>query len=269
MKKMFLAVLIVLLLCGCAKEPKIYKEIVDSGYGVGWGGNSDGIACEEIKDAVYLTDYYFLTIDGKIYRFNANKFFSNDKNCIEYPYNEKKIKFAYGNDIYDENNKKILSYEYDSATFLTEEDYKNMNNNYTWYDRLSKIKKDYDFISMNECDGDILYIKDNNIYKYNYKINNKTGEYIAEEPLFLGSIPASEKILYMSDAMIKTDKNYYELVKTNEEECNKYVDIKCEYGFKRSALSDIYNKIIFASQDMVVDDNYRMYGKGFCFSIED
>lgn len=267
MKKIILVVIMMVLFCSCSKEPKIYDEIIDSGYGVGWGGNPDGLVCEEIKDAVYLTNYYFLTNEGKIYKFNETQLFSNNKNCIEYQYDGAKIKFAYNDSLYDENNKKTLVYDFSSSTFLNEEEYKNKNG-YVWYDQLEVVNVDYDFISQNNCGSEILYIKDNNIYKYNYHTDNRTNEHIKDEPLFLGSIPKNEKILYMADAIIKTDKNYYELVRTNEEECNKYVDIKCEYGFKKSALSNIYDKLAFVSQERVVDSEYHMYGKGFCITIE-
>lgn len=79
-KKIFLFCLIALLFTGCSSNSsKVYDEIESSGYGVGWGGNPDGIVCNEIKDALYVDNNFFISNNGKVYKFNMTKLFSNEK----------------------------------------------------------------------------------------------------------------------------------------------------------------------------------------------
>lgn len=56
-KKVFLlAILCCLLLTGCGKSSKIGEIIEENYYDYNWGqSNSEGIVCEEIKDAVSVS----------------------------------------------------------------------------------------------------------------------------------------------------------------------------------------------------------------------
>ena len=70
-KKIFLFCLIALLFTGCSSNSsKVYDEIESSGYEVGWGGNPDGIVCNEIKDALYVDNNFFISNNGKVYKLN-------------------------------------------------------------------------------------------------------------------------------------------------------------------------------------------------------
>ena len=267
-KKIFLFCLIALLFTGCSSNSsKVYDEIESSGYGVGWGGNPDGIVCNEIKDALYVDNNFFISNNGKVYKLNMTKLFSNEKNCIIID-SVSNARFAYGPFIYDENYNIVAKYSWKEKDILTDMEkikadgqlYVDSNGNEHIENALIHLEFDFDFdfISSNDCtDDETLYIKDNKIYAYKH---SKT--------LYLGEIPSEEDIIYMNGTLIKTNKNFYQLVKTNEEECNKYVDVKCTYGFVKSDLSKIYNKIIYASQDYVIDDNYRVYVNGRCFGID-
>ena len=50
----------------------------------------------------------------------------------------------------------------------------------------------------------------------------------------LSNISQNENILKIMQNFIQTDKAYYYITSEyiNEEECNKYVDVKCEFSFK-------------------------------------
>ncbi len=260
MKKLIIFIGIIFFLTGCSTDSKLEKIIRENNYGYGWGPtNQEGLKCEEIKDAVSYQGDYFVTSHGDIYLFNSSKLFSNHKNCIKTEYNSGASSFSYANIIYNKDKEPVYITDYDNEqlTFLTPNEYKEKTGyDYSFNKTITSLN--FDFISYNDSySNEIIIVQNHKIFYVDD--NNKH--------FLLGTIPEDEKILYMSGALIKTDKAYYTLVQTNLEECNTYVDIKCKTGFVKSSLSEVYDNLIFVGQDILVDKDYHSYGKGISFSI--
>ncbi len=266
MKKISLILLcgiILLGICGCGTS-KFEKTLQEEHYGFGWGNdyNEEGLVCEEIKDAISLDNNYFLTSTGDLYKFNGQKLFSNDKNCIKTDYGNSNLAFILNSGIYNKNHELTYIINEDKE-IMTPQEYKDKYNSDLYvYNRDIIFNEDYDFIASNGWNEEIITIKDNIIYYYD-KNNQKQK---------LGEIPKDEKILYLGGgnvSIIKTDKAYWSLKITNEEECTKYVDRKCNVSFVKSSLTDIYDKIIFANGDLLVDNQYYAYGRGKSIDIQE
>ena len=272
-KKSFILVLICFVLlfgfCGCFnkeknlfnKEDRFNKVLEENYYGYGWGEyNSEGIICEELKDAVAYTYHYFLTDSGDIYRFHANQLFSNEKNCIKTDLGNSDLSFIYNRGFYNKNHQLVYTSMYDED-LLTPEEFQ-ARSGYP-LSEAQHITDDYDFITESDS-GDVILIKNHSIYGYKTSYYGNT----PPERVSLGEIPQDEEILYLSGALIKTDKAIYSLSILNEEECNKYVDIKCITQFTKNSLTDFYDRIIFINENMLVDDQFHVYGQGRSYSIE-
>lgn len=262
-----------LCLCGCEKkseesesklsESKLRKIIEDNNYhDVRSEGNSIDFVCEEIRDAISIGGDYFLTSNGELQRFHALKLFSNDKNCIRTEYSDANLSFIYGQyssqGVYDTEHN--LVYVLLENEVLTPEEYNTrMGSNYYFNGVL--IPEDFDFISSNDCDNsEIIFIKDNKIYLY--RPGNDSNQ-------LLGEIPSDEKVLYINGTLIKTDKSYWNLEIINQDECSKYVDVKCKVSFVKSSLTEVYDEILFATGDILIDRNYHFYSDNSCFMLKD
>lgn len=71
---------------------------------------------------------------------------------------------------------------------------------------------------------------------------------------------SDEQVISISEYFIRTNKAFYKIkkYKENKEECEKYVDISCEYGFKINkdkTLTNNYNNILFAGFYIIDKDN--------------
>lgn len=256
--------ILLLNVCGCSnkEEKKLERILQENSYGYGWGeaNSEEPINCTEIKDAVGYVRNYFVTASGELYKFNSSQLFPNEKNCIKTEYEN--ISFMYNYNFYDKNHNLVCTAWDKEEGLLTPQEYEEKNR-FPVHEP-PHIKEDYDFITESTY-GDTILIKDHLIYGY---ADMDTAYDKNPERIELGEIPKDEKIIYISGTLIKTDKAYYTLSTINEEECNKYVETKCEKGFVKSSLTDIYDRIIFAGEDILVDDNYHVYGHGFSISVK-
>lgn len=84
------------------------------------------------------------------------------------------------------------------------------------------------------------YLKEGKIYTKNHEIYNYdfNGETILDYNFDINND--------ITNYIIKTDKAYYILEIVNEEECEKYIDVKCDYNYvKNDFLTDKYNEISY------------------------
>ena len=115
----------------------------------------------------------------------------------------------------------------------------------------------------------ILLVNNNELYSFNYDLATI---YQAPPQKIDTSIIGEEKIvaLYYSNSnfFIKTDKAFYEYkeeqIVTNQEECEKYADIKCNYEkriqiTRNEKLAKHYNDIKFIADGKIVFYNNKLY----------
>ena len=99
------------------------------------------------------------------------------------------------------------------------------------------------------------------LYKENYDIDSGTRK---EEYKNVDYDFKDETIKSIINNYIKTDKAFYKIkrYKTNKEECDKYVDIKCKYDYKvnkEKLLSENYNEIKAINNIYIIDKNGNVY----------
>lgn len=224
------------------------------------------IICDEIKDAIsYSNNGFFITSSGDIYRFNSNKLFSNNKNCIKTEFGNNNLLYILGSGIYDKNNNEIyIIYENE---IITKDEY-NQSLSEEWKELIERNPpftetSNYDLASINcEDDNETILIKNNIVYGLEHFFKKE------DEWLEIGRIPIEEKIIYLNNSLIKTNKAYWNLTITNKEECNKYVDIKCEKKIVKNSLTEIYDEIIFATGNLLIDKDYYLYEKKECLTLK-
>jgi len=127
-------------------------------------------------------------------------------------------------------------------------------------------------------------IKNNNIYMF--RIAKNDGKTIIDKEHIVYSVPSDEIILdfyFSTDAKIEnrdgkifwrdtgnievdisrkyilTDKSYYRPKLINEE-CKKYLDVKCQYEWQKDdELSEIRNDILFRDSEYLILSNGRVF----------
>ncbi len=243
-------VMLLFLTCGC--NDRLKDIILENNYG--YSSNKQSFVCDEIKDATSISRTYFVTSDGSLYEFNLSQLFSNDKNCKKVDYGNNNISYVLYNNFYDKDNNLVYTItDINGNDYVVSIDkYKEINGRDV-YNSLEDINEEFDYASYG---GDTkIFIKDHTVFWYDNK-EKKTYE-----------IPSNENILGLYGSVVKTDKNYYTLKNTNKEECEKYTDVKCEFNYSKSSLGEIYDDIIFASEDMLVDKDWHVYTSDVNYSL--
>lgn len=253
--KRFVSMLFVIIGCialtGCSfnKEEKLsLKEKIGKSYEY-----YDNIKCNDIDNIIDLDFAGFVT-KNRAYELNIDKVYSNEENCKEVPIENLDDEIILGSGWNIVYTKK---YAYSIGKNMRKGVYK--NNEYTLFSQLgtnviyhnSKVKSGYYIVSV---DNKIKMIKtisreeENNISKtidINYNFDD------------------DEQVLSISEYFIKTNKAFYKVknYKENKEECEKYADVNCKYGFKITkdkTLTNNYNDILFAGY-YIIDKDHNVY----------
>ena len=208
------------------------------------------INCSEIKDATYMSRFLFSTPDNKLYRYNTNGLYSNNKNCIEI---EKTVlnddTHPIGNIVgiystgFADDNKNV--YLYSDSSYST----KGITYSHTY-------TFDYDnWFYKYEGMGDFLLIKDNG--NYYFQPYYEDGDLVPVNTNFA----SDEEVLYINGGIVKTNKKYYTIAWeiTNKDEC-QYLDIGCVGGYFIREIKDLshyYDQIAtISSHSVSVNMNY-------------
>lgn len=257
--------IVLLGLCGCgnnknsSNENKNNSKITKYNY---IGSFNDNILCSglDLNDIIHINEKYVITSNKK-YEINDEKLYSTtNENCkVIKTFNGKAIDYKWwghseGYELLQTDN----GYKYQnwSNEVLNKniEHYKSLGENVLFgldlaiYDeRAAGGGYGKDLISV---DNDLKYIP----YK-DMKISNTID--------IIESFDKNERVIFINNQIVKTNKAYYTIskYKTNKEDCEKYADIKCEYGYrlkKDKALTDNYDNIIVVSE-YIVDKHGNIY----------
>ncbi|MGM9877167.1 MAG: hypothetical protein ACI33S_00820 [Bacilli bacterium] len=222
-------------------------------------------AFSEISD-ISSVDNLFITKDGSLYEYSIDKLYSTtNENCKKIDTNKKFVNFLKGGILADDNVYYIYNYNEiitpvdSSGTTIAfdSEIIKNAN---------AKDKKNITHVSSTD-EITLNILENNNIYQY----KTSTSIYTIDRNEIIFTIPDDEKIEYIIDEVIKTNKNYYNYVleTENEEECKKYKDIDCiiKPTYKTTSIVnkefDFYNQVRFYKpQKIVITNNNDIYLTG-------
>lgn len=206
--------------------------------------------CDVLDNIKMKFNSGFITNDNKFYIVNYDKKFSNDQNCKLT--SDIEIISQYNHQLVDKNYN-IYYYDYERNTmvkneFVLEDFFQNSTFvSSSFYSPSNPIDNNYTYYAILETDG--------NLYSYATKyeyINGKNEIILMKKDLYKSF--DGEKILeyefsrfdYKFLTYIKTDKSYYTAIKTNKDTCEKYADVKCEYGLQKNEyLTNNYNDIAF------------------------
>lgn len=260
MKKVICCFLIVVILSGCSKKVNLEEK-----KQINYNLPKVEVKCDEIKDIVDFSYYnnLFITKQGKLYQINFAKLFSNDKNCLEIESTVLFKKIIRGgiisqdNDIYryDNTNRTLDKFNFEDG-YLIMPYIQNINKNL--YSSIISAPND-------EVGQNYFYVDKEENKIYIYKEINYPNEY-DDKPIL--SLDSDEKIEYVVDNLIKTNKAVYTFKKVNinKDECEKYADIECIYEnkfikekFSKEEFSNI--KFIYELKDfkMIINKNNDIY----------
>jgi len=208
------------------------------------------VSLNDIKDISVFSNM-FISDDGILYEFSLIGEYSTTKNnCLKIETDKKFEKFINGSII--SNDKKI--YGYFDGEFV--------ERMYGWTGAFN-----YDLFDYNEnvvvlnlgLDSNPKYgvVKDNKIFSYDTNSFN-SDDIKSEKELYTFS--SDESFVGIYGSYIKTNKAYYKYGIINKNECDKYVDIECEYGIVKDELvSNLYDEIYYINNHYFILKNDLNY----------
>ena len=180
----------------------------------------------------------FISEDGKLYKWDKN-LLENGKHCEMIDSSKTFKRFING--VIIDNDENMYFYINNQLTSEIPQEYTGAID-YTLYNKDHSIfqlnqnfeENDYDFATSAFY---MAKIKDKNVIVFDTE-NGKQIEKV------IGTIPKKEKVIMISDNLIKTDKAYYFYGKTNKKKCLKNSKVECLYGLTKAEDATHYYKII-------------------------
>jgi hypothetical protein len=214
--------------------------------------------CPEImnnlKNVKRMNINFAVMNDNVIYELSFNKKFSNEQNC--------KLFNKEGYQLVDLGLYLGAFVDNDGYYYAygAENDYKLLKSNAK--DTVYSIRKTYGEnlpVNMLYNSDELFTTIDNKVFLLNHMKYNayEEGYELSNTPFF--TLDNDEIISsYMNG--FTTNKAFYQYTKVNKKECDKYADVKCEYGFiKDKELTKNYNKIKFYNYIILIDDKGHLY----------
>lgn len=240
-----LYLIILFTICGCQEKKKNYSNPNNNGKNNLTNElkivKTSKIICDELKESDninYISYNFFTTKQGELYSLNIDKLFSNEQNCkkiesdvnIVRPFGAN-LSFSTGvpvmlgadNNLYEvHNDYKLYSYSADDVSFPQKTD------------RSDLFFTSYGYFHY--LDNKIINFKCNcnpfNIFDNVSKIENL-------------KLEEEEKIINFSGNSVITSNSIYYLdkINTNQDRCNKYADIECEYKVVWKKVDETINRL--------------------------
>lgn len=251
MKKIVVILILLLFISGCAGESKELDSYQEekikeksevekfiSNQGLRRYEFNCEISTEKIKDFSLGGDM-FLTDDGKLYEWSLN-LFSNGTNCKKV---ETDVRFKrFINNVIVNEHGEIYTYidrtlKKGKGDGIAYELYESNNDMFLF-------SQNYSGSIFHGFDPNHHYavLKENPDVLINYVYKNS--EWVRDD--VFGIVLVNEKITHTYNNYFKTDKSYYYHSVINREECDKYVDVECEFGIvKMKELNKIFEELHF------------------------
>lgn len=270
MKKLIVVIGLAFLLIGCGVNENTTEKLNDKDFAKAlkakqFGDIEESFICSDAyKEGVkYFYTNFIVLNNGEIYDINRGKLFSNDENCRK---NESGLRID-----------RILNDEYLFDVNGEVYHFDRYDDNFV-FDKIEKendkeiIIKNYEGIlfSINTKDGYYVLRDDGSIYletyEYDYstktlKVLNQTKLYDKDE--FSGDVK-NMFIVNEEKIVLVTDKAVYKTVASNKEDCEKYVDVECNYKMEKDEfLSNNIDKIIYLDYSNLYANNTVYYNNSY------
>lgn len=206
----------------------------------------------------------FITTSGELYEFSKNKLYSNEQVCKKV---DTELTFSrfhlYAN---DRDLSVIVStenelYEYDDTFEPYQESYLPLQ--MLQNEMLQQHPMNYGVYAFGATSYYLYYYAESNdVYLYKAAPNNSESKLILLNDSVLDSFPEGETCLAVEGKIFITDKAFYKIGVTNQEEVNKYEDVEPIYGLIRlDTISEEYSKIAYFNGEYIIykDDPDHLY----------
>lgn len=209
----------------------------------------------------------FITKNGEIYEFSTEKIFTNEQVTKKIETNINLDRFH----IYDNgyNSSSLIAtdgtiYYFTQSTPITNiEKMHSASKCNLIKQMISNYPLNYGDLEWGPVNYSIYYyVKDNQIYYYKARYVDSLSPLIVENDEVFATFPDGETYLAVEGKIFITDKAFYKIDVTNQEDLKKYEDAKPIYGLvKLESISNEYKKIAYFNGNYIIykDDPNHLY----------
>lgn len=258
------------------KKDEITLSLNEDGYFQKENINYDVLCFYDVKAILRGNNTYLIHNNGEIWEYNLSKIFTNNMNTLKLNSKiDEKIDITL---IDSEDNlwfiaeNKVIKVD-TTNDIKTQENYETLDNVlFRGRELFLALKKNsFDVIYRLTHNQDLLVQKNNQLYKYNY-VNDYEGmydrqgkrveynPYLEEYKFDTGIDFAKEKIEYFDGYFIKTTNGYYKEEIINQEDVDKYANVKEQKKYIQLKSNKYIDEIIYMDGEIAVTNN-KIYKK--------
>ena len=258
----FFIVLFVLIVTGCEKlidtKANSNNESKDGKISCFLKNNTidyninESLVCPKFKDIAYSGDGFFITNSGELYEYSDKKYSTTNNNCKKADTEVLFDKIVQNTLVSKDGN--CYSFHDGNLKLITDDEIKYGRSSYGINQmemRVYQINHNIFYLaqSYSGTESEIYgYVDGNSVYAISEDyITNTTNEKL------LITFNDGEKVEKTTDGFVITNKGYYQYKITNQKECSKYEDIKCEYGLVQvDTLDNCSNELFYVSNNLII-----------------
>lgn len=269
----------VILISGCSNNKEMDNDLSFSEWAkenLKFDNEIKKIKCSEINENSIMSgsNTIFIT-NNKIYKYDVDRLFSNNKNCKLIGNFEETVLIAVSKDnaidekgiLYNDFWQKIEDENYDG-------NYERDILHTGWKEYLKRFNINEQMVSANDNlsiyhqknipNYEIITYTNDGLYLYNINyqsVYNGDGE--SQVYKVNTDFLNDEKIINIYGSIVKTNQAFYTLSSdvVNKEECDKYADINCEYDYnlkKDEILTKYYDEILNITNNYFITNDYEL-----------
>lgn len=273
MKKVKLLFILFIVLCctGCDSNSSVTRDLRHSGFSL----SKDPFSCDalipksnkEYEAIQYLGANYAITTTGVIYELSFGQLFSNGEYCKKADTNLT-AQAVIGDEIFKGSDNKAYYLSNSSAPAYSE--VLNSDPNLSAY---MYFFNNQDVVKVQNVGDSKYYVlkKDGDVYSYTVVKNNSNGVHSPGNPTKVYTKDAYGGAIldfnYAGDSseatFIRTETAIYRNAALNREDCQKYVDVQCQYQFQKDELLTAHmDRIMAYNGNMLITDYLKVFTLG-------
>lgn len=204
---------------------------------------------DDYEKTKFLSSTYSITTEGSIYLLSMGQKYSNELNCKKANFSPKVVAIFDSSVVKADDGKMYYlaaTGEHASFSQVTEAD-----SDYVIYNAILKDEEVVKAITVDQENGHYYVLKtDGNVYNFVVSKNNGVASIVSSSIVYSKSNYGDNIIDFnyagkSKSTFIKTSKQIFRMLASNEEECSKYVDVECQYEMTLDeGLTEHYDKIL-------------------------